>query len=101
MMSCNILEYDKAKKQAKAEYAFGLYISQSTHTPPSAGARPCLLDSWGITTEALGAANSGFERSSSNSVQERTCQHTQPQHNRSRSSAVEKGNVGSLVEENK
>ena len=46
---------------------------------------------WGITTEALGVANSGFERSSSNSAQERNAQHAQPQHNRSRSSAVEKG----------
>ena len=36
-------------------------------------------------------ANSGFERSSSNSAQERNAQHAQPQHNRSRSSAVEKG----------
>ena len=42
-------------------------------------------------------ANSSFERSSSNSDQERNCQHAQPQHNRSRSSAVEKGDGGSLV----
>ena len=42
-------------------------------------------------------ANSSFERSSSNSDQERNGQHAQPQHNRSRSSAVEKGDGGSLV----
>ena len=48
-----------------------------------------LSATWGITTEALGVANSGFGRSSSNSAQERTTTHAQPQHNRL--SAVEKG----------